>query len=104
MAAPVHRVRQTPARASAHARTGEGLAGRKNLTVEAHKLVKMANEIAAFFHAEPDQAVAIEGVASHLRRFWDPRMRRERVRGMEEHDGEGVTERARAGGKTPPRG
>lgn len=64
--------------------------------MEAHKLVKMANEIAAFFHAEPDQAVAIESVASHLRRFWDPRMRRELVRWMDEHDGEGLTELAAA--------
>ncbi len=68
--------------------------------MEAHKLVKMANEIAAFFHAEPDQAVAIEGVASHLRRFWDPRMRRELVRWMDEHDGEGLTELAAAAIKT----
>jgi len=64
--------------------------------VEAHKLVKMANEIAAFFHAEPDQTVAIEAVASHLKRFWDPRMRRELVRWMDEHDGEGLTELASA--------
>ena len=64
--------------------------------MEAHKLVKMANEIAAFFHAEPDQAVAIEGVVSHLKRFWDPRMRRELVRWMDEHDGEGLTELAAA--------
>ncbi|HTO45386.1 MAG TPA: formate dehydrogenase subunit delta [Burkholderiales bacterium] len=68
--------------------------------MEAHKLVKMANEIAAFFHAEPDQAVAIEGVASHLKRFWDPRMRRELVRWMDEHDGEGLTELAAAAIKT----
>jgi formate dehydrogenase subunit delta len=68
--------------------------------VEAHKLVKMANEIAAFFHAEPDQAVAIEGVASHIRRFWDPRMRRELVRWMDEHEGEGLTELAAAAIKT----
>ena len=64
--------------------------------MEAHKLVKMANEIAAFFHAEPDQAVAIEGVASHLKRFWDPRMRSELVRWMDEHDGEGLSELAAA--------
>ena len=64
--------------------------------MEAHKLVKMANEIAAFFHAEPDQGVAIEGVASHLKRFWDPRMRRELLRWVDEHDGEGLTELAAA--------
>ena len=41
------------------------------------RLVAMANDIAAFFDAEPDKAVAAEGVRFHLVRFWDPRMRRE---------------------------
>jgi len=41
------------------------------------RLVAMANDIAAFFDAEPDKAIAIEGVRFHLTRFWDPRMRRE---------------------------
>jgi formate dehydrogenase subunit delta len=41
------------------------------------RLVAMANDIAAFFDAEPDKAVAAEGVRFHISRFWDPRMRRE---------------------------
>ncbi|MEJ0088056.1 MAG: formate dehydrogenase subunit delta [Pseudomonadota bacterium] len=41
------------------------------------RLVAMANDIAAFFDAEPDKAVAAEGVRFHIARFWDPRMRRE---------------------------
>ena len=44
--------------------------------MDARKLVKMANEIAAFFDAEPIREVALEGVAGHIKRFWDPRMRR----------------------------
>ena len=39
----------------------------------------MANDIAAFFDAEDDKAVAAEGVRTHLVKFWDPRMRREIV-------------------------
>ena len=38
-------------------------------------LVKMANEIGAFFASEPDADQAASAVASHLRRFWEPRMR-----------------------------
>lgn len=38
-------------------------------------LVKMANQIARFFEAWPDQAAARHEVANHLKRFWDPRMR-----------------------------
>ncbi len=41
------------------------------------KLVKMANEIGMFFEADPDRAAGLEGVAGHLARFWEPRMRRE---------------------------
>ncbi|MGE0386083.1 MAG: formate dehydrogenase subunit delta [Gammaproteobacteria bacterium] len=42
-------------------------------------LVKMANQIEAFFHSEPDRATAIAAIENHLRRFWDPRMRRQIV-------------------------
>ena len=45
--------------------------------MDVERLVAMANDIAAFFDAEPDKAVASEGVRFHLTRFWDPRMRRE---------------------------
>jgi len=41
------------------------------------KLVAMANQIGDFFAAQPDRRQAAEGVASHLRRFWEPRMRAE---------------------------
>jgi formate dehydrogenase subunit delta len=39
-------------------------------------LVRMANRIAEFFAAMPDRDEAVDGVATHLRRFWEPRMRR----------------------------
>lgn len=41
------------------------------------KLVRMANDIAAFFAAEPEPAVALDGIAGHIKKFWEPRMRRE---------------------------
>ena len=39
-------------------------------------LVTMANQIEAFFRSEPDRNVAIDGIATHLKRFWEPRMRK----------------------------
>lgn len=39
-------------------------------------LVKMANQIGQFFESEPDQNQAVIDVATHLKRFWDPRMRK----------------------------
>ena len=56
----------------------------------------MANEIAAFFEAEPDRATALEGVAGHIQRFWDPRMRREILQWVDQRGGEGLTELALA--------
>jgi formate dehydrogenase subunit delta len=38
-------------------------------------LVKMANNIGAFFQSEPDRELAVAGVNDHIRRFWEPRMR-----------------------------
>jgi formate dehydrogenase subunit delta len=43
------------------------------------KLVYMANQIGKFFAAQGkhDDATAVAGIETHLRKFWDPRMRRE---------------------------
>ena len=40
------------------------------------KLVTMANQIAAFFATDPDRATAVAGTANHLKKFWEPRMRK----------------------------
>lgn len=45
--------------------------------MDVEKLVKMANQIAAFFAAEPERKTAVAGVTAHIKRFWEPRMRRE---------------------------
>jgi formate dehydrogenase subunit delta len=64
--------------------------------MNAERLVAMANEIAAFFAAEPDKDVAAEQVAGHLRRFWAPKMRAEICRYVQD-GGTGLTELARRG-------
>ena len=38
-------------------------------------LVRMANQIGTFFSAYPDREEAMEGIATHIHKFWDPRMR-----------------------------
>ena len=40
----------------------------------AAKLVRMANQIGLFFASQPE-AVRLPGVADHIRKFWEPRMR-----------------------------
>jgi formate dehydrogenase subunit delta len=44
--------------------------------MEEHVMVHKANTIAQFFAGYPREE-AIEGVAGHLQRFWEPRMRRQ---------------------------
>jgi formate dehydrogenase subunit delta len=38
-------------------------------------LIKMANEIGAFFDAMPNREQAVKDVATHIQKNWDPRMR-----------------------------
>jgi formate dehydrogenase subunit delta len=44
-----------------------------------HHLVKMINEISAFWEGEAGAANAPKSIATHLQRYWDPRMRRQIV-------------------------
>lgn len=55
-------------------------------------LVKMANRIGDFFVAMPDRPEALEGIARHLKSFWEPRMRRALLAHVDQHDGAGIDE------------
>ena len=39
-------------------------------------LVRLANRIGEFFAAFPEREEALDGIAQHLAKFWEPRMRR----------------------------
>lgn len=43
--------------------------------MEISNLIKMANNIGAFFKSEPDRVLAVNGVHQHMQNFWEPRMR-----------------------------
>jgi formate dehydrogenase subunit delta len=58
-------------------------------------LVRMANDIGNFFASEPDRASAIAGIANHVRRYWEPRMRRQ-IYAHLDAGGEGLSDLARA--------
>jgi formate dehydrogenase subunit delta len=47
------------------------------------KLVRMAREIADYFHAYPEET-AVKGIASHINKFWTPKMREEFLAAAEE--------------------
>ena len=44
--------------------------------MDEQNLIDMANRIGEFFESMPDHEEALAGVADHIRRFWEPRMRR----------------------------
>lgn len=54
-------------------------------------LVQMANDIGHFFAAEPKREDAIAGIATHIQRYWDPRMRRQILAHLQA-GGEGLEE------------
>ncbi len=41
-----------------------------------HHLINMANSIGEFFQSMPDHDEALAGIADHVHKFWEPRMRR----------------------------
>ena len=53
-------------------------------------LVHMANRIGEFFQAMPDRSEAMEGIATHLKRFWEPRMRQALAAHVDQHGGQGL--------------
>ncbi|SDE00473.1 formate dehydrogenase subunit delta [Paraburkholderia lycopersici] len=55
--------------------------------MKADHLIEMANQIGMFFDSLPDREEALTGIAEHIRRFWEPRMRRTLLAAL---DGEGA--------------
>lgn len=51
--------------------------------MDIHNLVSMANQIGQFFSAYPDQNEAMDGIANHIRKFWEPRMRLQLFEGID---------------------
>ncbi|UUC92829.1 MULTISPECIES: formate dehydrogenase subunit delta [Comamonas] len=43
--------------------------------MDVSNLIRMANRIAEFFEAMPEHEEALDGVAQHIQKFWEPRMR-----------------------------
>ncbi|MEW6037707.1 MAG: formate dehydrogenase subunit delta [Pseudomonadota bacterium] len=62
--------------------------------MHSENLVKMANNISAFFQAEPDHTEAVQEMVDHLHKFWEPRMRRQIIAHLEA-GGEGLSTLAR---------
>jgi formate dehydrogenase subunit delta len=55
-------------------------------------LIRMANQIGSFFEAMPDRPQAMKDIALHIRKFWDPRMRRAFLDHFDRQGGAGLSE------------
>lgn len=59
--------------------------------METEYLIRMANRIGEFFEAMPDPHEARAGIAEHLQRFWEPRMRRALLAHVDAHGRAGLS-------------
>jgi formate dehydrogenase subunit delta len=59
-------------------------------------LIKMANQITDFWEGEAGHEVAVKEVATHLRRYWEPRMRAQIITYYHERQGSGLNDVAKA--------
>ena len=55
-------------------------------------MIKMVNEISAFFAGEDDRALAAREVEQHLIKYWEPRMRAQLLEYFEQRQGAGLSE------------
>jgi formate dehydrogenase subunit delta len=55
-------------------------------------LVRMVNQIGSFFETMPDRTEALQELAMHLKKFWDPRMRKALLELIEGNGGEGISD------------
>ena len=58
--------------------------------MNATQLIKMANQIGAFFASQPDSEQARTDFALHLKRQWDPQMRTALFAHMDATAGQGL--------------
>lgn len=58
--------------------------------MDSQHLVRMANRIGDFFEAMPDQQEALDGIAQHIERYWEPRMRKELLQQLQQGEVEGL--------------
>ncbi len=57
--------------------------------MDSGKLVYMANQIGRFFQNQPE-AEAVANTADHIKKFWDPRMRKAIFAHVDHENGEGL--------------
>jgi formate dehydrogenase subunit delta len=57
-------------------------------------MIKMLNEISAFFAGEDDREQAARDIQNHVRRYWEPRMRVQLLEYFAQRKGAGLSDLA----------
>nr|WP_315237975.1 formate dehydrogenase subunit delta [uncultured Albidiferax sp.] len=55
-------------------------------------LIHMANQIGDFFQTMPEREEALDDLATHIRKFWEPRMRRTLLAALDTEEAQGMHE------------
>ena len=60
--------------------------------MDVDNLIRMANQIGEFFESVPDRTQAMEDIATHIKRFWEPRMRRAILESIDQKNANDLSE------------
>jgi len=58
--------------------------------MDIQNLISMANRIGQFFESFSDREEALSGISDHIRKFWEPRMRREILAQLDQPAGQSL--------------
>ncbi|MEO5793678.1 MAG: formate dehydrogenase subunit delta [Rhodoferax sp.] len=64
--------------------------------MNADNLIHMANQIGEFFESMPEREEALDDIATHIRKFWEPRMRRTLLAALDTDEAQGMRDIVRA--------
>ena len=58
--------------------------------MDANHLIKMVNQIGQFFESMPDREQAKADIATHIKKFWEPRMRKTILAALDGAQADGI--------------
>ena len=67
-----------------------------SITMNNDNLIRMANQIGAFFESMPDRQEASRDLATHIKKFWEPRMRIAFLEMLDSGESHGISEMVRS--------
>jgi formate dehydrogenase subunit delta len=59
--------------------------------MDVNNLIGMANQIGEFFESMPDREQAVQDIATHIKRFWAPRMRLAILESIDQKNADGLS-------------